>query len=180
MKKRHGQIIFVSLMILLIAAAILYMKPEDTMISHPQGETSELVFSCVSPGYGEFSSNLIFLNKTIITLKPRKTVTLSGVLTGKAFHVGNETCYYDGNVTLRAYLGPKTSKSAWSYTGERLTKVVGLDVKITPGELRLKSNERAEFKIEITPQKAGTYYLYIVAFGDKGWKSWDVIEVEVG
>ncbi|ASJ12988.1 hypothetical protein [Thermococcus thioreducens] len=178
MKKWHGQIIFVSLMILLIAAVILYMK-EDTLLSHPQAETSELVFSCVPPGYGEFSSNLIFLDKTVITLKPGKTVTLIGVLTGKAFHVGNETCYYDGNVTLRAYLGPKTSKSAWSYIGEKLTKVEGLDVKIDPQKLCLKPNERAEFKIEITPQKAGTYYLYIVAVGENGWKSWDVIEVEV-
>jgi len=135
---------------------------------------------CMHPGYGDFNTHSIKLNKREIIVRTGEQIEVKGNITGKAFHVGNETCYYDGNVTLNAYTGPKISKDSWSYASGKLREVKGLNVKITPGELRLKPNETVEFRVEITPQKSGTYYLYIVASGGKGWKSWDVIEVEVG
>ncbi|WP_456450630.1 hypothetical protein [Palaeococcus sp. (in: euryarchaeotes)] len=139
---------------------------------------------CMHPGYGEFNIDSIKLSKKEIIIHEGERVEVRGSITGKEYHVGEaggskNTCYYDGCVVLRAYLGPEASKSSWSYMSGKLTEIEGLNVKITPQKFCLKSNETIEFQVEVIAQKAGTYYLYIVAFGEKGWKSWDVIEIKV-
>ncbi|WP_457742596.1 hypothetical protein [Thermococcus sp.] len=135
--------------------------------------------ACVHPGYGELNAHVLSLAKRSVSLHVGESAKIGGTVEGRVFLVGNETCYYSGNVTLRAYSGPEFSKDSWSYMAGKLSKVKGLAVKITPRELHLKPNETLEFQVGVIAQKEGTYYLYIVAFGEKGWKSWDVIEVEV-
>ena len=144
-----------------------------------KGSGNGLETACVHPGYGEFNSHILSLAEENVSLHVGESTEISGTVEGKAFFVGNETCHYSGNVTLRAYLGPGYPKDSWGYMSGKLKSVEGLKVKITSGELRLEPNETVGFRVEITPQKSGTYYLYIVASGGKGWKSWDVIEVEV-
>lgn len=146
--------------------------------------TTSIEPECLHPGYGEINIHSIKLGEKKVIAHEGDKVVVRGNITGKEYHVGESggsknTCHYDGCVVLKAYLGPEAPKSSWSYMQRKLTEVEGLDIKITPQKFCLKPNETMEFQVEITPQKAGTYYLYIVAFGDKGWKSWDVIEVKV-
>ena len=139
---------------------------------------------CLHPGYGEINIHSIKLGEKKVIAHEGDKVEVRGNIAGKEYHVGESggpknTCHYDGCVVLKGYLGPEASKSSWSYISGKLTEIEGLNVKITPQKFCLKANETIEFQVEVIAQKAGTYYLYIVAFGEKGWKSWDVIEVEV-
>ncbi|WP_297090285.1 hypothetical protein [Thermococcus sp.] len=138
---------------------------------------------CLRPGYGELNTHSLQLDKKKLIISEGRHFVVRGHITGREYHVGEAggseiTCYYDGHVVLKAYLGPEASKDSWSYMQGKLTGVDGLDIKIIPQEFPLKPNETIDFRVEIHVQKTGTYYLYIVAFGEGGWKSWDVVEID--
>jgi hypothetical protein len=176
MKKSNALVLLLLLFLAVIGVAIVgrnLSMPEKTSNDNTSMQ------KCMHPAYGEFNTKLIKLSKRKIVVHAGEQAEVKGNITGKEYQVGAATCYYDGNLTLKVYLGPKTPKDSWSYMAGKLSKVEGLTVKITPQKFWLKPNETLEFQVGIAPQKAGTYYLYIVAFGEKGWKSWDVIEVEV-
>ncbi|AIF69850.1 hypothetical protein PAP_07300 [Palaeococcus pacificus DY20341] len=203
MKFTHFFLIL-SLILIVIAGSLLIserhqktsLEADNEKYNNSQSESTPLEINggnenasrvepeCLHPAYGELNIHSIRLSENEVMIHKGDKVVVRGNITGKEYHVGESggsknTCYYDGCVVLKAYLGPEASKSSWSYMQGKLTKVEGLDTKITPQKFCLKPNETIEFQVEVIAQKAGTYYLYIVAFGEKGWKSWDVIEVEV-
>lgn len=135
--------------------------------------------SCIYPGYGEMNARVLNLAKENVSLHVGESAKISGTIEGKAFLVGEESCHYSGHITLRAYLGPEASKDSWSYMSGKLKDVEGLKVEISPSETTLTPGESAAFTLKVTPESAGTYYLYIVATSDAGWKSWEVVRVNV-
>ena len=135
--------------------------------------------SCIYPGYGEMNSHVLNLGKENVSLRVGESAKISGTVEGKAFLVGEKTCHYSGHLTLRAYLGPFVSRNSWSYISEKLRDVEGLKVEINPSEIALSPGKSVAFTLKVTPESAGAYYLYVVATSGRGWKSWDVIEIEV-
>ena len=203
MKFTHFFLIL-SLILIVIAGSLLIserhqktsLEADNEKYNNSQSESTPLEINgenenasrvepeCLHPEYGEINIRSIKLGEKKVIAHEGDKVVVRGNITGKKYHVGESggsknTYHYDGCVVLKAYLGPEISKSAWSYMAGKLSKVEGLTVKIIPSSFCLKPNETLEFQIEVTPQKEGSYYLYIVAFGEKGWKSWDVIELEV-
>ncbi len=114
-----------------------------------------------------------------MSLHVGESAKISGTVEGKAFFVGNKTCHYSGNVTLRTYLEPEFSKDSWSYMSGELKRVEGLKVEITPSKTILNPGKSMPFTLKVTPERAGTYYLYVVALSDAGWKSWTLVRVNV-
>ena len=167
-------------------------EAQDGRYSASQGESpplesgniSKVEPGCMHPGYGELNIHSIKLDEKNVTIHRGDKAVITGIIAGKEYHVresdGPEnTCYYDGRVVLKAYLGPGASKDSWSYMQGKLGGVEGLEIKITPENFLLEPNETLKFQIEVSGQEEGVYHLYIVAFGGKGWKSWDVVEVNV-
>ncbi len=196
--------LLLSLILIVIAGSLLIserhqktsLKADNEKYNNSQSESAPLEINggaenasrvepeCLHPGYGEINMHSIELSENELMIHKGDRAVVKGNITGKEYHVGEavgskNTCYYEGCVALKAYLDPEASKSSWSYMQRKLTKVEGLDIKIIPQKFCLKPNETMEFQVKINAQKAGTYYLYIVAIGDKGWKSWDVIKIEV-
>lgn len=141
--------------------------------------------NCLYPGYGEVNDGSVTLDEKGITANVGERVETNGTITGKMYNVGengksSRPCYYDGNMTLRAYLGPKMSKSSWSYMSGKLRSVNGtMNITVEPSTVYLAAGGTVNFRVNIAPKKKGVYCLYIVAFGESGWKSWDFIEVDV-
>lgn len=135
--------------------------------------------SCIYPGYGEMNARVLNLVGENVSLHVGESAEISGTVEGKAFLVDDETCHYSGHITLQAYLGPDVSKDSWSYMRGKLRDVEGLKVEISPSETTLTPGESVAFTLKVKPESAGTYYLYIVATSDTGWKSWEVIRVNV-
>ncbi len=143
------------------------------------GSGHGLETTCVHPGYGELNTHVLNLAEENVSLHVGESAEISGTVEGKAFFVGNETCHYSGNVTLRAYLGPEFSKDSWSYMSGELKGIEGLKVKISPARMALAPGKNAPFTLKVTPERVGTYYLYVVAISDAGWKSWTLVRVNV-
>jgi len=140
----------------------------------------ELETACVHPGYGEFNAHVLSLAEKSVSLHVGESAEISGTVEGRAFFTGNETCYYLGNVTLRAYLGPKLPKDSWNYMSGKLRGVNGLKIVISPARIALAPGKSVPFIVKITAERAGTYYLYVVALSNAGWRSWAVVRVTVG
>ncbi len=139
---------------------------------------------CMHTAYGELNIHSIKLDEKNVTIHRGDKAVITGIIAGREYRVreaggSGNTYYYDGRVVLKAYLGPEASKDSWSYMQGKLEGVKGLEIKITPENFLLKPNETLKFQIEVSGQEKGVYPLYIVAFGGKGWKGWDVVEVNV-
>ncbi len=157
-------------------------KPLPMFGETPKTPDNTVRHECLRPGYGELNTHSLQLDKKKLIISEGRHFVIRGNITGREYHVGKtggseSTCYYDGHVVLKAYLGPEASKDSWSYMQGKLEDAKGLEIKITPQEFLLKPNETIDFRVEINVQKTGTYYLYIVALGEGGWKSWDVVEI---
>ena len=135
--------------------------------------------ACIHPGYGEFNAHVLDLREENVSLHVGESAEISGTVEGKAFFVGNKTCHYSGDVTLKAYLGPEYAKGSWSYMSGELKSVEGLKVEITPSKTILNPGKSMPFTLKVTPKRTGTYYLYVVALSDAGWKSWTLVRVNV-
>ncbi len=179
--------LLLSLILIVIAGSVLIggRHQSPSMEAHNGDKNASRVEpGCMHPGYGELNIHSIKLDEKNVTIHRGDKAVITGIIAGKEYHVreagGPEnTCYYDGRVVLKAYLGPGASKSSWSYMQGKLQGVEGLEIKITPENFLLKPNEALKFQIEVSGQEEGVYHLYIVAFGGKGWKSWDIVEVNV-
>jgi len=146
----------------------------------------------IHPGYGEFNAGNVLIgngeimrNQYGIAVPPNGTVILRGVVFAKEYRVSSSgestTGYYGGRVKLRAYLADIPVQYAWSALEPRLKPVSGLEVQITPetGEVEPGRNMTFEVRIDASGATPGkTHYLYIVAFGEEGWKGWAVVEVK--
>ncbi|NJE05373.1 hypothetical protein E3E36_04295 [Thermococcus sp. M36] len=144
------------------------------------------------PGYGEFNAGNVLVGTGDnmrdyygIVVPVNRTVTLRGLVFAKEYRVSSaggeaSTGYYGGRVELRAYLGEPGRHSSWSGLESKLRPVSGIEVGITPETLEVEPGKNGTFEVKIntanaTPGK--TYYLYIVASGEEGWKGWAVVEV---
>jgi len=179
-------------LVLIIVIAVNTANPNTNSIQHhiTNADTNSKSpiqnENCLYPGYGEFNAGSVTLDEKGVTASVGEKVEINGTIMGKMYNVGengksSHPCYYNGNVTLRAYLGPKISKSSWSYMSGKLRSVNGtMNITVEPSTVYLTANGTVTFTVKITPEKKGVYYLYIVAFGESGWKSWSFVEVDVG
>ena len=182
MHVRRSSVLFLLFLIIIIVVLTMY-KPLPMFGETPKTPDNTVRHECLRPGYGELNTHSLQLDKRKLTVSEGGHFVVSGNITGREYHVGKaggseSTCYYDGRVVLKAYLGPEDSKDSWSYMQGKLEGVEGLKIKIIPQEFLLKPNETIDFRVEVNVQKTGTYYLYIVALGGRGWKSWDVVEID--
>ncbi len=189
MRKLPAILMFLTV-VLLTVVAVNIVNPSDKTPHHTAGTSTVLNSSvqnpnCLHPGYGEFNAGSIELKEGKIKARVGEVVEVKGTITGKGYRVGESgkpgrACYYDGKVALRDYLGPNVSKSSWSYMSEKLKTVNGtMRVIVRPSIVYLSPNGTIDFRVKIVPEKKGVYYLYMVAFGEKGWKSWGFVEVDV-
>ncbi|NJE60295.1 hypothetical protein [Thermococcus sp. 21S7] len=173
---------FMSVMLVLIVIGIAvagwFYSPEGSVISGNSREHNS-GGDCVHPGYGELNAHVLNLTEENVSLHVGESAEITGAVEGKAFFVGNETCQYSGNATLRAYLGPEYTKDSWSYVSGKLRSVEGLKVRIDPSGIALEPGKTVPFTLKVTPERTGTYYLYAVAFSDAGWRSWAVVRINV-
>lgn len=146
----------------------------------------------IHPGHGEFNAGNVLIGSGEVmmdyyglAMPPNGTAVLKGVIFAKKYRISSEdgggtTGYYDGKVTLKAYLADTPVQYAWSGLEPRLEPVSELKVKIKPETGKVEPGKNLTFEVRIdssgaTPGK--TYYLYIVAFGEEGWKGWAIVEV---
>ena len=164
--------------------------PESSETMSPSQEISEV--SCIRPGYGEFNAKNIFFNLTdehkrleeslAFLMPPNNTIDVKGLLVAKKYTVNQKECYYEGNVEFKAFLGDSNFSNSWSFVQSRLRKVENISVEILPKETTISKNKNATFEIKIKTENVRigeTYYIYIVALGENGWKSWARIEVKI-
>ncbi|WP_297521765.1 hypothetical protein [Thermococcus sp.] len=156
--------------------------------AHTTGSTG---YPPLHPGYGEFNANNVLIGDGEVMRKhytlmmsPNGTAVLRGVVFAREYRVSSGkgravTGHYDGKVELRAYMGDAFLPQAWSALKPRLKPVSGLKVEIRPEELRVEPGKNGTFEVRIDSSNAapGKYYIYIVAFGEEGWKGWAVVEV---
>ncbi len=169
------------ILVLIVLCGVIggWAYSRDGQSKNAKGSGHGLETACVHPGYGEFNSHILSLAEENVSLHVGESTEISGTVEGKAFFVGNETCHYSGNVTLRAYLGPGYPKDSWGYMSGKLKSVEGLKVEITPSKAVLNPGKSVSFILKVTPDRTGTYYLYVVALSDAGWRSWAVVKVNV-
>ena len=143
------------------------------------------------PGYGEFNAGNVLVgdgevmrNHYGLVMPANRTVTLKGIVFAREYRVSSEngsgtTGCYRGKVKLKAYLADVFVQYAWSGLEPRLKPVSELKVEITPEAVEVEPGKNATFEVRIDTSSAAneTYYLYIVAFGEDGWKGWAVVEV---
>ncbi|MDK2783358.1 MAG: hypothetical protein PWQ32_947 [Thermococcaceae archaeon] len=157
-----------------------------------QSSSSELSFSCpvIHPGYGEFNANNLLFEKLdgkvlqtpAFLMPPNATIRIRGKLFAKEYKVGNITCYYAGKVEIKAFLGTPSMSGSWSRTAENLKDIENISVEITPRELFISPEKNATFEVEIKTKNTHigqSYYVYIVVFGEDGWKSWNKIWIKI-
>ncbi len=177
----------------LALAILVLMAVVSGCIGSSAGTATESTESQdVHPGYGEFNAgNVLIGNGGVmreyytLMVPPNGTVILKGIVFAKGYRVssGNGsavTGHYDGIVELKTYMGDASLPQAWSALESRLKPVSGLKVEIRPETVEVEPGKNGTFEVRIdtsgaTPGK--TYYLYIVAFGENGWKGWAVVEV---
>ncbi len=176
-----------------LALIILLMVAMSGCIGGPAGTTTEPTDShAIHPGYGEFNagnvligSGEVMMDHYGLVMPPNGTAVLKGVVYAKKYRVslengGGTISYYDGKVTLKAYLADVFVQHAWSGLEPRLEPVSELKVEITPETGKVEPGKNLTFEVRIDSSEATpgkTYYLYIVAFGEEGWKGWAVVEV---
>ncbi|USS40649.1 hypothetical protein NF865_10275 [Thermococcus aggregans] len=144
------------------------------------------------PGYGEFNAGNILFNLTdeherleenlAFLMPPNSTIEIKGLLFAKKYSINQKECYYKGKAKLSAFLGDSNTSNSWSYLQSRLKRVENISVEIVPKETTISENKNATFEIIIKTEnvKLGeTYHIYIVAFGEDGWKAWARIEVKI-
>ncbi|ASJ07955.1 hypothetical protein A3L11_01415 [Thermococcus siculi] len=174
-----------SLVLLLLLGAGCIGSPERSGTSTPT----------IFPGYGEFNAGNVLVgdgevvrNYYGLVVPQNRTVVLRGFVFSKEYAVsstgGNTTTgYYSGRVRLRAYLADIVVSYAWNGLEPRLKPVSELKVEITPETVDVEPGKNTTFEIRIDTSSAvpgKTYYLYIVAFGEDGWKGWAVVEITIG
>ncbi|ADT84433.1 hypothetical protein [Thermococcus barophilus] len=156
--------------------------------------------SCIHPGYGEFNVHNILFNtseklppETVfrVAMPRNTTIRIKGIIFAKEYAVKEATsprdvnktkCYYDGKAKLKAFIGEPNLGDAWSTIQEKLKEPEELEVEIIPSEVDISLEKNATFEVKINTKNAEegkTYYIYIVAFGERGWKSWAEIEVKI-
>ena len=176
-----------------LALAILLMAAMSGCIGSSAGTATEPADShAIHPGYGEFNAGNVLIGDGEVmmdyyglAMPPNGTAVLRGVVFAKKYMISTEnssgtTGYYGGKITLKAYIADIPVQYAWSGLEPRLEPVSELKVKIKPETGEVEPGKNLTFKVRIdssgaTPGK--TYYLYIVAFGEEGWKGWAVVEV---
>ncbi|ASA78156.1 hypothetical protein [Thermococcus sp. 5-4] len=162
-------------------------------ISGPSGGTPT-ESQAIHPGYGEFNAGNVLIgdggvmrNHYGLVMPVNRTVTLKGIVFSREYRVSSEngsgtTGYYRGKVGLKAYLGDIVVSYAWSGLESRLEPVSELKVEIAPETVEVEPGKNGTFEVRIDTSGAvrgKTYYLYIVAFGEDGWKGWAVVEVKI-
>jgi|GEM_PF-882032 hypothetical protein len=168
-----------------------FTASETHTMSNMETNLSKTISNCVHPSYGEFNIHNIELMTKGVIIPPNKTVTVKGVIFAKeytvkgmkGFEVVNETkCYYSGKVKLKAFIGEPNLGNAWRAIQRKLEETKELEIEIIPSEVEIFPQKNATFKIRISAknaEKGRTYYIYLVAFGEEGWKSWEVLEVKI-
>ena len=161
-------------------------------ISGPRGDTTES--QVIPPGYGEFNAGNVLIGDGEVMMDHyglavpvNRTVTLKGLVFAREYRVSSSsgestTGYHRGKVELKAYLADTFVRYAWNGLEPRLEPVSEPKVEITPETVEVEPGKNGTFEVRIgtlgaTPGK--TYYLYIVAFGEDGWKGWAVVEVKI-
>ena len=147
---------------------------------------------CIRPGYGEFNAGNILFNLTdeherleenlAFLMPPNSTIEIKGLLFAKKYSINQKECYYEGKVKLSAFLGNSDTSNSWTHLQSRLKKVENISVEIVPKETIISENKNATFEVIIKTENVRvgeTYYIYIVAFGEDGWKAWARIEVKI-
>ncbi|EHR78886.1 hypothetical protein OCC_07109 [Thermococcus litoralis DSM 5473] len=177
------------LVLVVVVAGCLEMNETS---KSTQSSSLESSFSCpvVHPGYGEFNANNLLFEKLdgkvlqtpAFLMPPNATIRIRGKLFAKEYKVGNITCYYAGKVKIKAFLGTPSMSGSWSHMAENLRDIENISVEITPRELFISPEKNATFEVEINTKNTHVgqnYYVYIVAFGESGWKSWGRIEIKI-
>lgn len=177
----------------LIVALIVILSGCLGANTSSQSSSSESLTSCplTHPGYGEFNvKNVIFksLDGQILEenpsflMPPNSTITIKGVIFAKRYKINNIVCYYGGKAELKAFLGSANEVESWHYLEGTLREVKNISVEIAPREAFIFPGKNATFEVEISAKNTHVgqnYYIYIVAFGEGGWKSWSRIEVKI-
>ena len=136
--------------------------------------------SCpIPPGFGNFNAGLLHLERTSVSGKVRETISITGTLIGKNYTVNGRGCPYHGRVTIVAYEGPALN-GPWNLIDPNLTAPGNVEVEVFPEEFYLSPGGKESITVTITPRKAGTFHVYIVAFSDEGWKAWAELTVTAG
>jgi len=154
--------------------------------------SQEKEVSCLKPGYGEFNAGNILFNLTdeherleenlAFLMPPNSAIKIKGLLFAKKYSINRKECYYKGKVKLRAFLGDSNTSNSWSYLQSRLKRVENISVEILPKETTISESKNATFEVMIKTENTRvgeTYHIYIVAFGEDGWKAWARIEVKI-
>ena len=154
--------------------------------------SQEKEVSCLKPGYGEFNAGNILFNLTdehehleenlAFLMPPNSAIKIKGLLFAKKYSINQKECYYKGKVKLHAFLGDSNTSNSWSYLQSRLKRVENISVEILPKETTISESKNATFEVMIKTENTRvgeTYHIYIVAFGEDGWKAWARIEVEI-
>jgi hypothetical protein len=146
------------------------------------------------PSYGEFNAGNVLVGDGGVMrdhygliVPPNRTIVLRGIVFAKEYTVsstnGNNTAgYYSGRMRLEAYLAGIAVSYAWSGLEQRLKPVSELNVEVTPETVDVEPGKNATFEVRIDTSSAvpgKTYYLYIVAFGEDGWKGWALVEIKI-
>ena len=81
---------------------------------------------------------------------------------------------------LIGYIGEGEFGKVWE--SKKDGKLYALKQKKVPKETIISENKNATFEVIIKTENVRvgeTYYIYIVAFGEDGWKAWARIEVKI-
>ena len=162
-------------------------------IGGPNGGTTTKS-QAIHPGYGEFNAGNILVGDGEVmmghyglAIPVNRSAILKGIVFAREYRVSSSsgestTGYYGGKVELKAYLADIFVQYTWNALESRLKPVSELEVEITPETVDVERGENGTFEVRIDTSGATrgkTYYLYIVAFGDDGWKGWAVVEVKI-
>ncbi|NJD98448.1 hypothetical protein E3E26_01355 [Thermococcus sp. LS1] len=181
--------------IALIGLLVIAVFAFSTHRNEPlQKEDNQNELVSIPPGYGEFNAGNVrigidghYESYYAIAIGVNQNVTLQGVIFSREYTVETMSAsetenYYDDRAEVKAYLGEPNLPNAWSSVEPKLQAVSGIGVKITPNDIEVGPGENATFEVKIDTHGAvpgKTYYIYIVAFGEKGWKGWAVLEVKI-
>ncbi|ADT84079.1 hypothetical protein [Thermococcus barophilus] len=123
----------------------------------------------------------ILLSHYEVRLKQNETITVEGRILPAPWKFNYTRGVNAGKVRLEAYCGPDREEWEWSYLRRSLYEPEGLKIQITPEVFEIPVNGSAEFKVQITAEKDSLFCpLFIIAFADEGWKSWERVRIIVG
>ncbi|WP_202318837.1 hypothetical protein [Archaeoglobus neptunius] len=143
----------------------------------PENQTQTVAnHTCIFPGFGERNARVFSIGQNGLNISLNKSACVDFSLNPREYHTNNRICEYDGSVKLYAYLAPRPSKSLinhWSLLSSKLKLCIGKSKSIP-------LNGTINVTACIKGLEKGEYYVYIIAFSQQGWKSWDWLKLRVG